>query len=833
MWSSEELKEYERKYQPEWLAKPETLRFGPRRFNYLKRIKWLCDFVANYQVSDSTSADFGGIIEAEHLPSIVETDNTQEAIWVWSRWYELTGNNDYQENLHRAWQYVLSHPAYQEHSGNPADLWYAVWNCGLGFMAEAEYRRAFGDSSYSFYADSCREFYLANPLPEANFLYNFVTAQSAGMAYDYALKQNDQVLKDSALARGIRVKNWIEASPRYRLSYQNWAMCGATALWGVAKTYCREDTVAGKEWLRTYTDSLPGFYPSGNWNCSHNIWLAYAYRASAEITADTIARFMHHYLTDTLLLKDTDLDGGIPATWTDPNTQDQTWVSTYLYFMGMDGLIDTVYSQDVAVYDFLSPDPNGLYVAPYEITPVVRIENVGKASVSGTVYCRVDSLEESQIISDLPVWKEETLSFYFPLPLSAGSHTIEAFFSEDENPKNDSVFLRLKVYQRCTLFGTLVDSLTGEPISAKVKGYLLNNSAVWDSSVTNPSGEFTLNLIDSIFTITVDPEPPYYRRSWTIAISKDTSVILPTLPADVMVVNNDTLGNFAGYYTSTLDTLGITWTLWNRRKIGPPSVELLDRLQKRTIVWFSGNSRSQTVPAADQETLAQFINTGGNLLLTGQNIAEELSGTLFLESLISCRFDSSGYSGFLVFGNRQDSIGKVVIGTATAGGNGANNQNSRDIISPLNGSYKFLVYDSITGWGAGIRKELPSGGRVILLGFGFEAVNRPASRPEYFSRVQLMNTMLEWLFAPTGIGEKKEELSETNTFSVLPRVFRNSLIITTNRCQWINLFDISGRRVMGRNLMPGRTVWNLSPLPAGVYLVRASGGEDRRLVKVK
>ncbi|MEO0071110.1 MAG: T9SS type A sorting domain-containing protein, partial [candidate division WOR-3 bacterium] len=84
-----------------------------------------------------------------------------------------------------------------------------------------------------------------------------------------------------------------------------------------------------------------------------------------------------------------------------------------------------------------------------------------------------------------------------------------------------------------------------------------------------------------------------------------------------------------------------------------------------------------------------------------------------------------------------------------------------------------------------------------------------------------------------GIGEKKEELSETNTFSVLPRVFRNSLIITTNRCQWINLFDISGRRVMGRNLMPGRTVWNLSPLPAGVYLVRASGGEDRRLVKVK
>lgn len=834
IWSEDELKKHYLTYQPQWVSKPEGRNFSPRRFNYLKRIKWLCDFLARYQVADSTSPDFGGIIEAEHLPTIIETDNTQEAIWVWSRWRELTGSDEYTENIHRAWEYVLSHPAYQEHGSNPASLWYAVWNCGLGFMAEARYRKAFGDSSYLSYADSCRQFYIANRLNEANFLDNFVTAQAAGMAYDYALERNDPVLRDTALARGTRVKNWIAADARYRLSYQTWAMCGATAFWGVAKTYCQADTVAGRIWLETYTDSLPGFYPAGNWNCSHNIWLAYAYRASAEITGTPLPRLMHHYLTDTLLMKDTDLDGGIPATWTDPNTQDQTWVSTYLHFMGMDGLIDTIYSQDIAVYEFLSPAPTGLYIEPYELIPVFRIENVGTTPISGTVYCQVGSQEQTQFITNLPVWDEETLSFDFPSPLTRGVHHLTAFFTNDENPANDSVFLTLKVYGKFTLTGTLIDSFTGEPVSARVKAYLLNSPLPWDSSATNVAGEFSLNLIDSTFIITIEPQPPYYRRSWTVAIPGDTNVLLRTRPADLIVVNNDTADTYTGYYTSTLDTLNLTWCLWKRRALGPISYDLLNRIQQNTVIWFSGNSQEQTVPAGDQETLARFINAGGNLLITGQNIAEELAGSTFLESILTCRFDSSGYSGFLVFGSRQDSIGRVVTGTATAGGGGANNQTSRDIISPLNGAYKLLVYDTVANFGAGIRRELPAGGRVIFLGFGFEAVNRPASRPNYFTRVQLMNTMLNWLITGTGITEPaiRQPLSTSRSFNVLPRIFRNSLIITTSGAHRINLFDISGRRITWADVTPGRTVWNLSLLPAGIYFIPERWGGVLRVVKV-
>lgn len=157
-WTPAEFDAYHRSYTPKWLPRPESLIRGPRRYNYLERVHLTCEFVRSYQVSDSQSADFGGIIEAEHMPTTIETDNTQEAIWVWSRWHELTGRDDYHENIRRAWIYVLAHPAYREHNGNPADIWYSIWNCGLGFMAEAEYRRSYGDSSHLAYTDTCAGF---------------------------------------------------------------------------------------------------------------------------------------------------------------------------------------------------------------------------------------------------------------------------------------------------------------------------------------------------------------------------------------------------------------------------------------------------------------------------------------------------------------------------------------------------------------------------------------------------------------------------------------------------------------------------------------------------
>jgi DNA-binding beta-propeller fold protein YncE len=119
---------------------------------------------------------------------------------------------------------VRNFPAWREHEGNPQSIWYAVWNCGLGFMAESRYRAAYGDTTFRAYADSCRSFYLENPLSPVGFRGNFVTGQSSGMAYAYALETDDAPLRDSALARGARVRDWIEEDAAARLAVGDWAI---------------------------------------------------------------------------------------------------------------------------------------------------------------------------------------------------------------------------------------------------------------------------------------------------------------------------------------------------------------------------------------------------------------------------------------------------------------------------------------------------------------------------------------------------------------------------------------------------------------------------------
>ena len=818
MWTKNEFESFYRSYHPQWLPRPESLNYGPRRFNYLRQIKKTCDFVASYQVTDTSSPSYGGIIEAEHMPTTIETDNTQEAIWIWSRWHELTGRDDYHQNILRAWTYVKNNPAFREHGGVPSQIWYAIWNCGLGFMAEAEYRRAYGDSSHAAYADTCRSFYLTNPLGNSAALDCFVTSQSSGMAMDYARARGDAVLHDTALARGQRIKTWIEDGAAPRLGTQSWAMCGGTAFWGIVHTVCNEDTTAGKLWIQTYADSLPGFYPSGSWNCSHNIWLANAYRASAELGHDTLNWMIHHYLVDTLLMHDHDDDGGIPATWTDPDTMDQTWVSSYLDFMGMDVFVTPTYDNDVATLEFVAPDPHGIYVIGDSVDVSVPIANVGRSTAHDfDLTIEGGGVNVGVHIDSLPFLATDTVAAGPVLLDTPGLYALRAYADSDDNPRNDTVTMGLKVYDTCRVTGTLTDSTSGAGILSWVKARLGNRTSVWDSVHTDSAGHFNLKLIDSIFSLSIEPSIPYFTRSWSFAIHHDTTINLRTQPAHLLVVNNDTLERYANYYTSTLDSLGVTWCQWNRPSAGLLPYAQLNRLRSNTVIWYSGNTDVGTIPTADCESLTRYAQTGTNLFITGQNIAQELHNSPFLESICGCRFDSSGWSSFFVFGNRQDSLGAPVTGTATTGGNGASNQTSRDVISPLGNSSGFLVYDSVSVKYAATRRQVPAGGKVVFMGIGFEAVNRPNSKPTFFGRVQLMDLILTWFGVPTGLAEQPQATSFKP--QALPTLVRGRLILPSAFCTLpseFGVFDNSGRRVL--QLRPGAN--DLSRLPPGVYFVR-------------
>ena len=63
------------------------------RAKFLQECRWLT----------TQQAASGGIVEGEDYTSVVESDNTQEAIWIWSRYAELTGDYaTYEPNINKA-----------------------------------------------------------------------------------------------------------------------------------------------------------------------------------------------------------------------------------------------------------------------------------------------------------------------------------------------------------------------------------------------------------------------------------------------------------------------------------------------------------------------------------------------------------------------------------------------------------------------------------------------------------------------------------------------------------------------------------------------------------
>ena len=78
-------------------------------YSYPYQLAEIARFLSVWQVSDSASPDYGGMREGEHpeVQNIIETDNTQESIWIWCRYGQLPGDTTTNRpNVDAAWTYV-------------------------------------------------------------------------------------------------------------------------------------------------------------------------------------------------------------------------------------------------------------------------------------------------------------------------------------------------------------------------------------------------------------------------------------------------------------------------------------------------------------------------------------------------------------------------------------------------------------------------------------------------------------------------------------------------------------------------------------------------------
>ncbi len=318
---------------------------------------------------------------------------------------------------------------------------------------------------------------------------------------------------------------------------------------------------------------------------------------------------------------------------------------------------------------------------------------------------------------------------------------------------------------------------------------------------------------------------------------------LPVGRAQVLIIdadqNNDQRTAF--YYEDALDQLGLSHETLKRSTV-PALGGDLSRYD--AVIHFSGTAETDIFPGDDWENLENYLNDGGSLLLTGQNVAEDLAASQpdILSDVLHVEYLEPS-SGILTVRGVEGNPLTEGMYLVMAGSGGAWNQNSMDVVSALPGAEPFFIYrttepDEL----AGVRVQ-DGDGDLFFCAYGIEGINDSTSSGNTKQEV------LEMVFNAFGVtaaspANEAHQPSSVTLFPPYPNPFNGQMRLTyflpVPAEVTVRVYDLMGRMILSELIPRGnagyrRWNWSVPPdLASGIYLVqlRASGNNYNRKVIV-
>ncbi len=315
-----------------------------------------------------------------------------------------------------------------------------------------------------------------------------------------------------------------------------------------------------------------------------------------------------------------------------------------------------------------------------------------------------------------------------------------------------------------------------------------------------------------VYRVVATPVFPYAVTTIdTVEIGPDRSaeVSLAFTQPPVILVDRDTDSTNHCYYEEALANCNVRHYRWRSALEG----SIAGRLEGfQTVIYFTGDRSEHTVPEPDRNALAEHLENGGGLFITGQDIADDLTDTGFLEDVLRCRNAIDDINGSLVEGVENDPVlgGMQML---LIGNRGANNQDSPAGVMPRPGATACATYRNHPDTAAAVRWETPGGGRGMFFAFGFEGISGQFGN----SRREVMEEVLEWLGTPRSIDAKPSRAKPPCTLriaSVYPNPANGALRISFDGLLTLPgrlaVRDISGRTVAVWDVLPryDGVVWN-------------------------
>lgn len=350
------------------------------------------------------------------------------------------------------------------------------------------------------------------------------------------------------------------------------------------------------------------------------------------------------------------------------------------------------------------------------------------------------------------------------------------------------------------------------------------------------AGQSVSNASDP-FQFQVHQNAPVHFASFNIHVVSDTySVDIPVSVEigfpELLVVDDDDGDRYEDFIYPYLDSLVSIYDTWDVSSEGAVSGDWLNNYTY--VIWFTGNSTTNSLTSGEISALSYYLDHGGRLFITGQNIAENISNNPFLTNYLHATFVSSNYQNMFLNGVSGDPIGNG-LSLVTSGPGSAMNQTSKDVILPASGAYSVITYGNYSDSVAGVRYE--GSYKVVFFSFGIEGLGEIP--PTYQGKRVVLARVLSWLGMNVSVDEHTPVGAELVTIKAFPNPFsdRVSFAVPEGRAKTLRIFDASGKLVAQVDLgishsWDGRGLTG-KKLPAGVYFYSFNGKILGRLIKMK
>jgi len=216
-----------------------------------------------------------------------------------------------------------------------------------------------------------------------------------------------------------------------------------------------------------------------------------------------------------------------------------------------------------------------------------------------------------------------------------------------------------------------------------------------------------------------------------------------TAPQNILLVDDDGGNTYETYFESALNAGGYTYDVWDVSTGGSPTAITL--FNYAVVIWSTSDKWTDTLTATDQFNLSAYLDGGGSLFLSGQDIGydlwEQSNGTAFYTDYLHAGYIDDGLGTPDIVGVTGEPLTEGIT-TGTSEIYGAGNTYPSDI-SPADGfAAPIFKYDSQAG-ATGALKIDNGSYQIIYLAFSFETMTDSADKN------LLMDNAMQWLDSNT------------------------------------------------------------------------------------